>query len=103
MYLGVDDSKNAALIWVLPSFSTHTASGCYRQRILTLIVLPTEAFTAGCEARRYLLLLVALAERLAQHWHHAGQDLSLGRNLRRRQVNQSRLSLTHLLVKMKPR
>lgn len=76
---------------------------CGRQRILTLIVLPTEAFTAGAEARRDLLLLVALAERLAEHWHHAGQDLSLRSNLRRRQVNQLRLSPTHLLVKSKVR
>lgn len=76
---------------------------CGRQRILTLIVLPTEALTAGPEARRDLLLLVALAERLAEHWHHAGQDLSLRSNLRRRQVNPLRLSPTHLLVKSKVR
>lgn len=81
----------------------HTLRGCDRQRILTLIVLPTEAFSAGWEAGRDLLLLVALAERLAQHWHHAGQDLPLWRHLRRRQVNQPRLSLTHLPVKSRPR
>lgn len=87
----------------LTSFNTRTYV-CDCGRILTLIVLPTEAFTAGSEARRDLLLLVTLAERLAEHWHHAGEDLSLRSDLRRRrQVNQLRLSLTHLPVKSKVR
>lgn len=86
----------------LTSFNTYTYV-CDCGRILTLIVLPTEAFTAGSEARRDLLLLVTLAERLAEHWHHAGEDLSLRSDLRRWQVNQLRLSLTHLPVKSKVR
>lgn len=76
------------------------------QGILTLIILPTEAFTAEAEAeaRRVLLLLVALAERLAEHWHHAGQSCSFTSNLRSLQVNlQLRLSLTHLLGNRKER
>lgn len=67
-----------------------------------MIILPTEAFTV--EARRVLLLLVALAERLAEHWHHAGQGCSFTSNLRSLQVNlQLGLLLTHLLGNSKVR
>lgn len=88
----------------LPSFNTQPFAVWARcgQCILTLIVLPTEALTAGPEAST-LLLLVALAEPFAKQWHPTGQDLSLRSNVRRWKVNQLRLSLTHLPVNSKVR
>lgn len=70
---------------------THT-----HDSVLTLIVLPTEAFAAEPEASQHLLLLLALAEGLAKPRYHAGQERALRSDLGGLQEDQLRLPLAHL-------